>query len=184
MARTRKRKCKHCKELFLPHPRNVQRQQYCSKPQCRKASKVDSQRRWLKKSKNKDYFHGPVHVDRVRRWREKNPGYWRKKKDPLQDRFRKNEDKNKSVNTALTPHALQDLLTRQNAVLIGLIANLTGSALQDDIGATISRMQQLGNDILNHSSKGGNYDSKETHLCSAYPKDTQTVQLGGPAPGP
>lgn len=43
----RKRKCKHCHSLFLPDPRNVKRQQYCSKPECRKASKAQSQRNWL-----------------------------------------------------------------------------------------------------------------------------------------
>ena len=41
-------------------------------------------------------------------------------------------------------NALQDLLTSQPAVLIGLIANFTGCALQDDIAMAMRRMQQLG----------------------------------------
>lgn len=180
----RKRKCKHCQELFLPDIRNKRHQRYCSKPQCRKASKADSQKRWLEKPKNKGYFSGPVHVERVREWRKNNPGYWRGNKEPLQDHCRKNRNKKQAINTTLTLHALQEHFNRQQAVLMGIIANLTGSALQDDIGATFGRMQQLGNDILNHSLKGDSRDSKNTHLCNAHPPDPQAVQLGGPASGP
>ena len=51
-----------------------------AKPGCRKASKADSQRRWLQKPENRDYFRGPEHVQRVQRWREAHPGYWRRAK--------------------------------------------------------------------------------------------------------
>lgn len=123
-----RKKCCHCKELFLPDARNFRWQRYCDKPGCRKASKADSQRRWLQKPENRDYFSGPEHVARVQRWREAHPGYWRRAK--------------------ARPVALQDLLIIQPAVLIGLIAQLTGSTLQDDIALATRRMQQLGNDIL------------------------------------
>jgi hypothetical protein len=36
----------------------------------------------------------------------------------------------------------------QPAVMVGLISQLTGFALQDDIARAARRMQQLGNDIL------------------------------------
>ncbi len=90
MARhIRKRKCKHCKVFFDPDPRNVGRQSYCSKPSCRKVSKAASQRRWLGKPQNRNYFRDSVHTERVRQWRKANPGYWRRKgsfaKDALQD---------------------------------------------------------------------------------------------------
>jgi hypothetical protein len=45
----RKRKCPYCKTFFHPDHRNVTRQRYCSKPDCRQASKVDSQHRWWHK---------------------------------------------------------------------------------------------------------------------------------------
>ncbi len=51
-------------------------------------------------------------------------------------------------------HALQDSLTLQPTVLVGLIAQLTGYALQEDIAMAARRMQQLGNDILNTQHKG------------------------------
>jgi hypothetical protein len=82
MARTRQRKhkCLCCKAWFDPDPRKRGQQSYCSKKQCQKASKAASQQRWLRKAENEQYFHGPEHVDRVRRWRQAHLRYWRKKK--------------------------------------------------------------------------------------------------------
>jgi len=144
-------KCCHCQQLFVPDARNATRQRYCSKPGCRKQSKADSQRLWLQKPENRDYFRGSEHVLRVQRWRAAHPGYWRRPKgrpvalqDPLIAQVIVN-------NTNLHPapkDALQDLLILQRAVMVGLIAQLTGFALQDDIARAARRMQQLGNDIL------------------------------------
>jgi hypothetical protein len=74
MAGIKRRKCCNCNELFIPDPRNAKRQRYC-----RKASKAASQRRWLQKPENQDYFSGPQNVKRVQLWREANPRYWRGK---------------------------------------------------------------------------------------------------------
>jgi hypothetical protein len=41
---------------LTPDARNATPQRYCSKPACRKQSKPDSQRRWLQKPENHDYF--------------------------------------------------------------------------------------------------------------------------------
>ena len=49
MARGRRRKCKCCRSLFVPDPRNLRHQGYCSLPSCRAASKAASQARWLAK---------------------------------------------------------------------------------------------------------------------------------------
>ena len=151
MSGTIRIKCRHCQQLFTPDARNATRQRYCSKPGCRKQSKVDSQQRWLQKPENRDYFRGAEHLDRVKRWRAANPGYWRSRnrrqvalQDPLTAQVAVN-------NTNLHPapkDALQDLLIQQPAVMVGLIAQLTGFALQDDIARAARRMQQLGNDIL------------------------------------
>jgi hypothetical protein len=77
--RERRRKCLCCRAWFSPDPRKRGQQRYCSDERCRKASKVASQQRWLRKSENEDYFHGPEQVDRVQRWRRAHPGYWRQK---------------------------------------------------------------------------------------------------------
>lgn len=164
----RKRKCKKCGELFLPDPHNIKKQRYCSKPDCRKASKVAAQARWLAKKENRNYFSSPENVQRVQEWRAKNPGYWRratKSDNALQDHSSSKTTNNQSVKAELTRVALQDLLITHRTVLAGLIAHLTGSTLQDDIDATTLHMQQLGSDILNSSIpnlQGGDYVNKTT----------------------
>ncbi len=135
MKHHRRRKCRHCLDLFDPDPRNLRHQHYCSKPACRKASKANSQRRWLGKAQNRDYFRGPANVARVRAWRAAHPGYWRhprlQKEIALQaDSLAQVTETNEKSST-LIDLALQDLLCAQPLVLIGLIANLTGSALPE-----------------------------------------------------
>ena len=146
MAQIKKKKCSHCKRLFYPDPRNSKRQKYCSKPECRKTSKAASQKRWLEKPENRNYFQGPEHVRRVQQWRKKNPGYWKRKKTPpaLQD---SSKLKNDEISAGYVDVALQDVLNSQPAVLIGLIANFTGIALQDEIAKSIRSMQELGQDV-------------------------------------
>ena len=66
MTTRRRRKCRHCGQLFRPDPRNLRHQRYCSAKECRRASKAASQRRWLAKAENRDYFRGPEQMARVR----------------------------------------------------------------------------------------------------------------------
>lgn len=81
MSRSAKRrKCPCCKQLFLPDPRTQGRQRFCSREACQRASKAASQCRWFSKEGNGDYFRGPREVERVRKWRSKHPGYWRREK--------------------------------------------------------------------------------------------------------
>ena len=47
MPKSYRRECLHCNELFDPNPRNRWHQKFCGKPECRKASKTESQRCWL-----------------------------------------------------------------------------------------------------------------------------------------
>jgi hypothetical protein len=139
--------------LLPPDPRNTERQRFCSKPACRRASKSASQKRWLDKEENRDYFHGPANVLRVQQWRLDHPGYWRPETTteaiPLQDRLTEKVLEQQSLKPPLPNHALQDLLSSQDIIILGLIAHLTGFALQDDIAMCTRRLQQLGTDILN-----------------------------------
>lgn len=188
MSLPRKRKCLHCKKFFRPDPRNAMKQEYCSQPKCRKASKAASQKKWLSKPENRDYFRGPANVQRVQEWRRQNPGYWRKeqgREKPLQDHST-SETTEQQDGKALSPdHALQDLLSAQPAVLLGLLANLTGSALQDHIVMTVRRLRQLGQDILTNCHQGGSYDDQQAaDLPSPCPPDPGAVQLDRPPPGP
>ena len=70
---TRKLKCPSCGVFFPPDYRNRGRQRYCSEPVCRKAAKAASQKRWLNKPENRDYFRGLHNVRRVQEWREAHP---------------------------------------------------------------------------------------------------------------
>ena len=181
MFRIKRKKCCHCNQLFVPDARNRDRQRYCERPACRKASKADSQKRWRQKPENIDYFRGPDNVQRVQRWREANPGYSRRKPKTnvvaLQDPLNRQAAVNTNNNIDFTNHALQDLLTWQPSVLIGIIAQLTGYALQDDIAMAARRMQQFGDDILNPQCKGGHHGNQAPYLPRSYPKSPQTVQL-------
>ena len=66
------------------------------------------------------------------------------------------------VNDGFTRDALQDSFFTQPAVLVGLIAQLTGLSLQDDIALAARRLQQLGHDILHRSPHdlGGRQDAQ------------------------
>jgi len=168
MAASEKKKCCNCKKLFRPDPRNAKRQKYCSQSDCRKASKASSQKRWLQKPENRDYFRGPDNVQRVEHWRKAHPGYWRRKPKAnsyaLQDALNQQAIENNDNLAELASDALQDSLIWQPAVLIGLIAQLTGSVLQDDIAMAARRMQQLGIDILNPQQKGERHGTQTSPL--------------------
>jgi len=151
MARGDRRKCKCCLTLFRPDPRNRRHQRYCSATACRAASKSASQARWLATPENLDYFRGPVNVARVQAWRSRHPGYWRRGRrvgPALQDHSMAQplDSIIEAANLARSP--LQEVLTAQPAVLIGLIAHIVGSPLQDDIVRTTDRLLRLGQDIL------------------------------------
>ena len=167
MKRTRERQCPCCKDFFFPDYRNTKTQIYCGKPDCRKASKTASQRRWSEK--NPGYFKGPEHVERVRAWREANPGSGRRRSasDALQDGCSRIPAQDQQVITHLSlsepaqSSVLQDFWSTQHPVFVGLIAHLTGSLLQDDIDAAARRLEQLGHDVIaSNPITGGHHDPK------------------------
>jgi len=168
MGMLKKKRCCNCKCLFIPDHRNRDRQKYCKTPDCRKASKAFSQRKWLQKPENKNYFKGPENTQRVQEWRKHHPGYWKrscsKRQTALQDLLNSQVTEIKEDNGHFAGNALQDFLTAQPAVIIGLISNFIGSSLQDDIARTLLLMQQSGQDILYYQPKaeGGNHDCKNT----------------------
>jgi hypothetical protein len=189
VRQTPHRQCKQCQTYFVPDPRCVKRQHYCSQPECRKASKVASQQRWLAKPANRDYFKDSTHVERVRAWRQAHPGYWRRKSaetpHALQEDSAPQPSQNQALDASVKPDALQDDLFMQPTVLVGLIAHLTGLALQDDIVSTTRRLQQLGRDILSGSPphQGDSPDAQMPHFAGQTPVRAQPIQLGGSALG-
>ncbi len=161
MAKSGQRKCLKCGEFFDPDCRNAERQRYCSKPECRRASKAASQAAWLAKPQNVDYFCCPTQVVRVQAWRAAHPGYSRVRcKDspalqdslPMQvtDSIEETTDRGEMPEIA-SPAALQDALAPLEPMLTGLIAHVFGFALQDDIDQIKVRLVQLGTDITYRS---------------------------------
>ena len=151
MKKKRRRKCPHCREFFRADPRNRYHQRYCSKTECQRASKATSQRRWLDQPANREYFRGPAHVERVRRWRAAHPGYWRRGAQlplPLQEVIAAQATESTKETGFLVETPLQELSSGQPLVLMGLIAHLTGAALQEDIARTTRGLRQLAEDIL------------------------------------
>jgi hypothetical protein len=188
----RRRKCLHCRELFFADRRNQWHQRYCSKPQCCHAGKIAAQHRWQSSPKGRDYFQGHDNVRRVREWRAAHPGYWKRgrarSRNALQDVLSSQVIEKTEDERRLNSGALQDVCSSQPALLIGLIASLTGSTLQDDIAESSRRFIISGQDILGvgpaHKPKGGSHNGGKTrYLSGSSSSNTKTVQLGGSLPG-
>jgi hypothetical protein len=45
-----KNRCTHCHDWFRPDPRCIKGQKFCSKPECRRQSRLESHRRWWEKN--------------------------------------------------------------------------------------------------------------------------------------
>jgi hypothetical protein len=163
-----RRKCRCCNRFFIPDPRTEDRQRYCSKPACRQASKAASQQRWLRKDGNGDYFRGVDEVRRVQLWRQRNPGYWKRKSpssqgiQPVDIQSTKPDQSSCNAPRGL-PSALQDHCLAQDPAFVGLISMVTGSTLQEDIAATTRQLLLRGRNIL-----GG--VSPETTLTTVQPR--------------
>jgi hypothetical protein len=144
-------KCQHCGEFFVPDVRNRTRQRYCRKVPCRKARKAESQRRWLSRPENADYFRGADNAARARAWQAAHPGYWKKRKRRkvvLQDRSKAEPASRPEDARPDATSVLQDDWAAQSPVLVGLIAHLTGSVLQADIAAMTRRLHSRGRAVL------------------------------------
>ena len=145
-------KCLHCKEEYHADPRNCGRQRYCLKADCRQASKAASQRQWLSRPENRDYFRGAENCERVRLWRLAHPGYRRNKRPApqsvLQEPLILQAVANEQVVNPTAASVLQEILFSQPAMFVGLISVLTGSGLQEDIAESARSFLNRGEDIL------------------------------------
>ena len=191
--RRRKRKCKCCGELYMPDARHFRDQAHCEKPTCRHASKRASHRRWLLSEKGAEYRDPEENKRRVRLWRVATPGYWkrtaRKGSVALRETTISQPVDDKDLAPSLVVDALQDPIFTQPALVVGLIASLTGSALQETIVETSRRFVLLGQDILGNgpgTAKRGDrrYADHQTNPVSGAPApNTESLQLGRPPPG-
>ena len=163
-------KCLHCKEEHRCDPRKRGRQHYCIAPECRRASKAASQRRWVSRPENRDYFRGRQNCERVRQWRSANPGYWRQKgvgaESALQDLVNPQNLEDQRLVTPDLSIALQEMSFSQHALFVGLIAVMTGHTLQDEIATSARSLLSRGRDILRMVPGGSELlsDENQTHF--------------------
>ena len=152
-------KCLHCADFFLPDAHNRERQRYCVKPGCRRASRAASQAKWLAKPENLDHWKGTENVQRVQEWRKANPGYSRRRgprrRVALQDVStaqpivpQPKADRVAEVALPALSVALPNDWESQNPVLVGLIAQFAGVTLQEDIEPMLRHLQSRGRVIL------------------------------------
>ena len=161
------RKCCHCKEYFVPDSRHRQRQRYCAAPLCRRASKAASQERWLRRPENRDYFAGPENVERVRAWRAANPGYHQRRRPrtaALQEMMNLQVPPTEEPALPDEQGVLQETWRAQPPLLVGLIAHLTGSALQEDMASVMRRLITRGQALLEPNQK--KYHDRKTSPVS------------------
>ena len=184
-AKHRRRKCRCCNLFFLPDRHNPNRQFYCLAPDCRRASKVASQRRWLCKAANRNYLRDADNVQRVRTWRQAHPGYWKRTKSSSKQA---QPAESKALNPGTTscnvprpPVALQDFVLTEHPAFVGLLSMVTGSTLQEDIAAVGRRLLLQGRKILGLESPEkitANYDPKTIASPRTGTPGAAQLQLG------
>jgi len=171
-------KCLHCNEKHRCDPRNRGRQKFCSKPDCRRASKAASQRQWVARAENQNYFRGAENCERVRKWRSAHPGYWRNKrpapKSTLQDPSISQVVEKQGLEPKEISDALQDLCISQPALIVGLISIITGHALQEDLVASARLFLLRGHDILTTRPKV--HDSSTTEAAHAQTPSSEALE--------
>ncbi len=118
-----------------------------------------AQKKWLKKFQNRDHFRGIAGLENTRNWRQKHPGYWRRKiviggnilEGQLADVVRE--------------FALQDMIDTHFYLVAGLISRISKSALQDTIANELRRLIVLGRGILKDTTRAAawrKFGSRET----------------------
>lgn len=141
--------CVHCSRKFPLNPRLGKRHRYCGLAECRQVAKAASQQKWLSKPENADYFKGSGNAMRVRLWRAANPA-------------RKGSNRQRAVQGLITPRlstalkacGVQDLNERQLALLLGLVAALAHSSVQDVIARKLRRFMFAGYAVLRPDGYG------------------------------
>jgi hypothetical protein len=149
----------------------------------------------MSKPENRNYHRGPQAVARVQNWQNAHPEYrarQKAKRSPaLQDLAPSQPPVFKAESSLLPPlgmlsstpraAALQDFISTQSYVFIGLIAHFFNLTLQDQISSTARSLQQLGEDITNGRDPDEFVKTGDLYRTSA--AYARAVQLGGSAPG-
>jgi hypothetical protein len=117
---------------------------------------------------NQNYFRGPDQVARVQAWRKQHPDYWKrrcKKGIALQEMSSAQAVDQQRDEEKL----LQEMISLQPVAMVGLISQLTGHALQEQIVTQLRQYHTRGQMILGMvptiKAKGNEY-ARETSVGS------------------
>ena len=118
-------------------------------------------RRWREQPEHEDWWRGEWNVRRVREWRARHPGYWkrwkRKKTVALQIAITPTQAAEVKVDSSpvgadCATNRVPELLKTQSPVVVGLIAQMYGSgsgiALQSAIAEVAARLFEKGRAVI------------------------------------
>jgi hypothetical protein len=113
-SRSRRRRCRFCRELFFHDPRLKERQIACSKPECQRLRKKANQEDWL--ARHPGYFSGRYFNTKT--WRQEHPEFQRQwRKEHPEARAQDNERRRRSRELARVARAeIQDSISLQEPV--------------------------------------------------------------------
>jgi len=171
------RKCLHCQDFFPPNNYNAHVQEFCCRTdKCKKASSCASSRKYRKK-KQDDRLWKKIECDRVKRYQNKHPDYWKSEK----------KVKIFSSNLLLRDFAqaqkidslplLRDFVLYYSACLTGFIAHTTDlsddSLLRDFAFSSLNKFYDKGialsGERKSQSFKEENYHDSERNRKTRSP---------------
>ena len=132
--RRRRKRCRFCKELFVPDPRLKGRQVACSKEECQRARKRADRDDWLKR--HPGYFTG--RYANTKSWRHQHPDYQRRwRREHPEVRTRDNTRRRRRRELANLARAeIQNSISLQepiNKAVTPYLARLAGAEIQHSI---------------------------------------------------
>jgi hypothetical protein len=133
-----KKRCASCTHWFKPNPKTKDRQHYCSKAACQKASKRAAQAQWI--AKNPNYYKGHGRKAKIRSWAKDYPHYWKQwrlKHPEYAQRERERQRAKRALRVAKQDEIRQNPLgyLKDTRILISKTV-----AKQDEIRLSIERM--------------------------------------------
>lgn len=156
----KKKKCDHCNNFFVPDKYNYHVQSYCSKSECRHASRIASRRNYRRKDTNRTPEKRKKESKRIKKWQKTHPDYKNRQKNAK----KKSEepvlrDIAPTENLILRDIAqlqkavslipiLQNKITYYQCVTAGLASSLSGECLRDIIGGQLDRYYDIGNRLF------------------------------------
>jgi hypothetical protein len=100
-----KKRCAHCHKWFPPDPRTAASQKFCSRPECREQSRLQSHRRWWRDNgADTDAARRP----KLRAW-AKAAGYWRQYRAGHPDYVRRENERRCRTHRRTFRAAKQDM---------------------------------------------------------------------------